>query len=47
MEAENQVARISQWDTQQVYDRAWAEALLRQGWGGSGKNARWPASRLF
>jgi DNA-directed RNA polymerase specialized sigma24 family protein len=31
MEAENQVARISQWDTHQVYDRAWAEALLRQG----------------
>jgi DNA-directed RNA polymerase specialized sigma24 family protein len=37
MEAENQVARISQWDTQQVYDRAWAEALLRQGLGRLGE----------
>ena len=37
MEAENQVARINQWDTQQVYDRAWAEALLRQGLGRLGE----------
>jgi RNA polymerase sigma factor (sigma-70 family) len=29
-EVENQMARNHQWDTHQVYDRAWAEALLRQ-----------------
>lgn len=30
-EAEKQVAQNERWDLHQVYDRAWAEALLRQG----------------
>lgn len=36
-EAESQVARDGQWNTHQVYDRAWAEALLRQGLGRLGE----------
>ncbi len=36
-EAEKQVARDGAWNTHQVYDRAWAEALLREGLGRLGK----------
>lgn len=36
-EAEKQVARNGGWNTHQVYDRAWAEALLRQGLGRLGE----------
>ena len=37
-EAEKQVARDGAWNTHQVYDRAWAEALLRQGLGRLGED---------